>query len=65
MSVPMEPAVKTALGTVTVLVSDRCMYDWGMFSSRLATCQKQKKNITYFFVSKPPSHQVKNHLILF
>lgn len=24
MSVPMEAAVKTALGTVTVLVSDRC-----------------------------------------
>lgn len=44
MSVPMDPAVKTALGTVMVLVSDRCMYDEGMFSSRLATCQRQKRD---------------------
>lgn len=48
MSVPIEPAVKVALETVVVFVSDRCIYDSGMFSSRLATCQEQKKNTVYF-----------------
>lgn len=64
MSVPIDPAVKTALGTVIVLVSGRCIYDSGMFSSRLATCQEQKKNIIYFTDSNSPSSHAKNLLIL-
>ena len=69
MSAPIDAAVKEALGTVTVLVSDRCMYDWGMFSSRLATCHKQKRNIIYFIDFKHTSPHtpppIKNLLILF
>lgn len=65
MSAPIEPAVKVALETVVVFVSDRCIYDSGMFSSRLATCQEQKKNTIYFIDFNSPSPQVKNLLILF
>jgi hypothetical protein len=44
----MEPAVKAELGTVVVLVSEKCTYDLGTLSSLLATYRMQKRNSVYF-----------------
>lgn len=40
-SAPMDAAVAIVLGTVAVLVSQMCIYDMGIFNSRLATCGKR------------------------
>lgn len=42
ISVPTDPAVYLPLGTVVELVSQKCIYDSGILSSRLATCNKIK-----------------------
>lgn len=41
-SEPMEAAVAMVLGTMAVLVSQMCTEDMGIFSSRLATWEKNK-----------------------